>query len=66
MTDIVETAFDVSLYHPGIRQPAPPTILIAFLRLDSHSDMLQGAMGAPSGPKPVRDIPKLRLEDRLQ
>jgi hypothetical protein len=35
------------------------------MRQESHADMLQSAMGAPSGPEPVGDIPKLRFEDRL-
>jgi hypothetical protein len=65
VTEVVETAFDVSLYDPRIRQPAPPTVLIALMRHESHADVLQSAMGAPSGPEPVGDIPKLRLEDWL-
>jgi hypothetical protein len=35
------------------------------MRQESHADMLQSGMGAPSGPEPVGDIPKLRFEDRL-
>ena len=31
-----------------------------------HPDMLQGPMAAPTGPKPVGDMPESGLEDRLQ
>src|SRR5207245_1608009 len=64
--DVIETAFDVALYHPGIGQAISPSIRLPLTRLDGQPDMLQGAVRAPSGPKPVRDRPKLRLEDRLQ
>jgi hypothetical protein len=66
VTKVIEAAFDVSLYDPGVRQPAPSTVLIALMRQESQTDMLQSAMGAPSGPEPVGDIPKLRFEDWLQ
>jgi len=66
MTQVIEAAFDVAFYNPWIRQPAPMAILVAFPRLNGQSDTFQGAVGAPSGPEPVRDIPELRLEDRLQ
>jgi hypothetical protein len=66
VTEVIEAAFDIPLDDPGVRQPAPPTVLIALMRQESHADMLQSGMGAPSGPEPVGNIPKLRFEDRLQ
>src|SRR5208282_1739345 len=35
-------------------------------RTHAETDVLQGAVAASSGPKPVRHMPKARLEDRLQ
>jgi hypothetical protein len=64
--DVVEAALNVAFYHPGIRHFVPASIRSQLARLDGHPDMLQGAVCAPSGTKPVRDRPKLRLEDRLQ
>ena len=63
---MVKTAFDVALDNPWVRQPAPPIVLIAFLRQGGSAEVLQSAMAASSGPKPVRDVPKLRFKDRLQ
>src|ERR1700686_67851 len=64
--DVVKAALDIALDHPRIRQAVPAPILFPFMRLDGHPDVLQGAMRAPSGPKPIGDRPELRLEDRLQ
>lgn len=36
------------------------------MREGSPSDILQGAVRAPSGPKPIGGMPELRLEQRLQ
>jgi hypothetical protein len=63
---MIETALNVAFYDPWIRHPVPPRVLVAFMRQGSSSDILQGAMRAPSGSKPVGDMPKLRLEDWLQ
>src|ERR1700694_2493193 len=66
VVDVVKAALDVALAHPGIRQAIPAPILFPFMRLDGHPDVLQGAVRAPSGPKPIGDRPELCLEDRLQ
>ncbi|HYW98871.1 MAG TPA: hypothetical protein VE822_07140 [Candidatus Elarobacter sp.] len=64
--DVIEAALNVAFYHPGIRQSMRAPIQSALARLDGHPDVLQGAVRAPPGPKPVGDRPKLCLEDRLQ
>ena len=66
MVDVVEAAFDIALDNPGIWHSAPSAILIALMRQGGTPEMLQSAMGAPSGSKPVGDMPELRLEDWLQ
>src|ERR1700733_1263929 len=66
MRDLVETAFDVALDNPWIRQPAPSIVLIAFLRQGGSTEVLQSGVAVSSGPKPVGHMPKLRFEDRLQ
>jgi hypothetical protein len=61
--NLVKTALDVALDNPWIRQSAPPIVLVAFLRQGGSAEVLQSAMTASSGPKPVRDMPELRFED---
>src|SRR5580704_8879300 len=63
---MVEAAFDVALDNPRVWQPAPPFVLIAFLRQSASAEVLQRAVAATAGSEPVRNMPKLRLEDRLQ
>jgi hypothetical protein len=38
--NMVETAFDIALDNPWIRQTAPPVILVAFLRQGRSSEVL--------------------------
>src|SRR5215472_16422708 len=66
MTEIVETALDVPLDDPSVWQAGPVAALVDLPRQEGHPDVLQSAMGAPSGPEAVGDIPELRLEDWLQ
>lgn len=66
VVDIVEAALDVPFNDPAIRQPNSSPILPEFVRQDRAADILQGAVRAPPGSEPVRDMPELRLEDRLQ
>src|ERR1700677_184130 len=66
MRNMVEAAFDVALDNPGVRQPAPSFVLVAFLRQGASAEVLQSAVAVSSGPKPVRNVPKLRFKDRLQ
>ena len=64
--DVVETALDVSFDDPLVGRPLAPAIFGLRSRSHGHADMLQGAVAASSGPKPVRDMPEARLEDRFQ
>jgi hypothetical protein len=66
MRNMIEAAFDVTLDNPRVRQLAPPFVLIAFLRQGGSAEVLQCAVAATAGSKPVRNMPKLRFEDRLQ
>lgn len=66
MTEIIETALDVALDDPSVWQASPMAILIELFRQESHTNVLQSAVGAPSGPESIGDIPELRFEDRLQ
>src|ERR1700733_13144917 len=65
MRDLVETAFDVALDNPWIRQPAPSIVPIPFLRQGGSTEVLQSGVAVLSGPKPVGPMPKLRFEDGL-
>jgi len=66
VVDIVKAALDVPFNDPGVRHSVPVTVLCPLMRQGGAPDILQGRMRAPSRPKPVRDMPKLRLEDWLQ
>lgn len=66
VVDVVEAALNVTLDDPVIRHALPPTVAPHFAGNCASTDVLQGAMRAPAGSKPVRDVPELRLEDRLQ
>ena len=66
MVDVVETALYVAFNDPVIRHSVPSAILIPLSRLQGLPDMLQGAVRASARTKPVRDRPKLRLEDWLE
>lgn len=66
MIDIVEASFDVPLNNPRIWQPVSPSVLVPLLRQGCPTNVLQGAVGVSAGSKPIRDMPELRLEDRLQ
>jgi hypothetical protein len=64
--DVVEAALDVSFDDPLVGCPLASAIFCRCSRTHTHADMLQGAMAAPSGPKPVSHMPEASLEDRLQ
>ena len=64
--DVVEAALDISFDDPLVGQPLTPAIFCRCPRSHAHSDMLQGAVSASSGPEPVRHMPEASLEDRLQ
>ena len=66
MVDVVETALYVAFNDPVVRHSVPSAILIPLSRLQGLPDMLQGAVRASAGTKPVRDRPELRLEDWLE
>ena len=65
VTNVVKTTLDVAFKNPAIGQPAPTPIPVATLRQDQAPDMLQGPMGALSGPEPVRYKQESGLEDWL-
>src|SRR5271163_1196235 len=54
--DVVEAAPDISFDDPLVGRPLTPAILCRRPRSHAHPDMLQGAMAASSGPKPVRHM----------
>ena len=66
VVDMIEASFDVALNDPLIRSALAQAIAGLCSRTYRHADMLQGGVTAPSGSKPIRDMPKRRLEDRLQ
>jgi hypothetical protein len=63
---MIQAALDVPLDDPGIWCSMAPTIALAFAGADGLPDVLQGAVTPSSRSEPVRDMPKLRLEDWLQ
>jgi len=64
--DVVEAALDVSFDDPLIGRPLASAICSLHTRTHAESDVLQGAVTASSGPKPLRHMPEACLEDRLQ
>jgi len=64
--DVIETALDVSFDDPLVGH----RMSLAICRLGSgphgHADVFQSTVASSPGPKPVRYVPKLSLEDRLQ
>jgi len=64
--DVIETALDIPLDDPLVGCPLASAIFCRRSRTHAHADMLQGAVAASSGPKPVRHMPEASLEDRLQ
>src|SRR5580704_14532982 len=64
--DVVEAALDISFDDPLVGCPLAPAIFCRRSRPHAHPDMLQGAVAASSGTKPVRHMPEASLEDRLQ
>src|SRR5262245_12062662 len=66
MIDVIEAALDVALNYPAIWHTVPSPIRPLLQRQDGPSDMLCSPVAAAAGSKPVRDVPELRLEDRLQ
>ena len=66
VVDMVEAPLDVALDDPLIGRPLTAAVTGLGPRSHGHADMLQGAVTAPSGSKPVRDVPERCLEDRLQ
>ncbi len=64
--DMIEAALDIALDDPLVGRPLASAISGLRPRPHSHADVLQGAVAAPPGSEPVRDMPEGRLEDRLQ
>lgn len=64
--DVIETALDISLDDPLVGCPLTSAVFCLRSRTDAHADMLQGAVAASPGSKPVRHMPEASLEDRLQ
>jgi hypothetical protein len=64
--DVVEAALDISFDNPLVGRPLASAIFCLRSRSHAESDMLQGAVASSSGTEPVRNMPKARLEDRLQ
>ena len=61
-----EAALDISFDDPLVGCPLASAIFCRRSRTHAHSDMLQGAMAASSGTKPVRHMPEASVDDRLQ
>src|SRR5277367_6203564 len=59
-------ALDIPLDDPLVGCPLTSAIFCLRSRTHAHADMLQGAVAASSGSKPVRHMPEASLEDRLQ
>ena len=64
--DVVEAALDISFDDPLVGRPLTPAIFCRRSRSHAHADMLQGAVAASPGSKPVRHMPEASLEDRPQ
>jgi hypothetical protein len=66
MIDMIKAAPDIALDDPLVGCPLAPAVFGLCHRSHGQANMLQSAMAASSGSEPVRDMPELRFEDRLQ
>jgi hypothetical protein len=64
--DMIEAALDVALDDPLVRPPLASAVAGLRSRAYGHADMLQSAMASSSWAEPIRDVPEVRFEERLQ
>jgi hypothetical protein len=64
--NMIEAALDIALDDPLIGCPTASAVFSLRHRSHGHAHMLQSAVAASSGSKPIGDMPELRFKDRLQ
>lgn len=66
VADLIKTPLDVAFDDPWVGHLVPKTIRFGPAWPDRHADVLQRAVTSSTGTKPVRDMPRPRLNDGFE